>query len=202
MEIEPLTGITMHWVDGGAVRAALPSDPNILPLGHYLLFAMADDIPSVARIVTAAGRDPVYGAYLINGRTSLGQEPLEVHRSERVRLRDRDAPRRRASAFQALEVVQAVKRGRTGVLVAARAAQVLPLDLVRDGRGLLPRPGREVMRHETRRTAGRRHDCWRASDQGPDVRHRSHSGASWEEESPHGRRAGHRDLHAPANIRA
>jgi hypothetical protein len=74
-EIAPLTRITSivllgtpsttHWVDGGirrrlvltveqdgnAVRAALPADPNVLPLGHYLLFAMVDDIPSIAKIV-------------------------------------------------------------------------------------------------------------------------------------------------------
>lgn len=59
------TGVTTHWVDGGvprrlvlpvtqngaAVTCVLPSDPNRLPLGHYLLFAMVDDIPSVAAIV-------------------------------------------------------------------------------------------------------------------------------------------------------
>jgi galactose oxidase-like protein/carboxypeptidase family protein len=60
-----------HWVDGGVPRrielpvsqaasmaqATLPADPNILPLGYYLVFAMVDDIPSVARIVNvkAAG---------------------------------------------------------------------------------------------------------------------------------------------------
>jgi hypothetical protein len=59
------TGATTHWVDGGIPRRivlpvaqngsiatiTLPTDPNILPLGHYMLFAMVDDIPSVARIV-------------------------------------------------------------------------------------------------------------------------------------------------------
>ncbi len=59
------TGAHTHWVDGGVPRRLvlpvsqagpnaelrLPSDPNILPLGHYILFAMADDVPSVGRIV-------------------------------------------------------------------------------------------------------------------------------------------------------
>jgi Galactose oxidase-like, Early set domain/Carboxypeptidase regulatory-like domain len=53
---------TTHWVDGGiprrlelvvtqaSARASfdLPTDPNLLPLGWYLLFGMVDDIPSVA----------------------------------------------------------------------------------------------------------------------------------------------------------
>ncbi len=51
---------TTHWVDGGIPRrlvlpvsqtgttvdVVLPVDPNVLPLGHYMLFAMVDDIPS------------------------------------------------------------------------------------------------------------------------------------------------------------
>ena len=59
------TGATTHWVDGGVPRRLvlavqqngvqvsfiLPTDPDLLPLGHYLLFAMVDDVPSVARIV-------------------------------------------------------------------------------------------------------------------------------------------------------
>jgi hypothetical protein len=59
------TQTTTHWVDGGVPRrlvlpveqtgvmaaAVLPTNPNIVPLGHYMLFAMVDDIPSVARIV-------------------------------------------------------------------------------------------------------------------------------------------------------
>jgi hypothetical protein len=59
------TGAHTHWVDGGVPRrlelpvsqpgsvatVALPADPNVLPLGHYMLFAMVDDIPSIARIV-------------------------------------------------------------------------------------------------------------------------------------------------------
>lgn len=59
------TQSTTHWVDGGIprriqlrvgneTRAAsftIPSDPNHVPAGHYMLFAMVDDIPSVGRIV-------------------------------------------------------------------------------------------------------------------------------------------------------
>ena len=72
--ISPLTGITSvvvmgtpsttHWVDGGIPRrlvlpvtqtagtleVRLPTDPNRLPLGYYMLFAMVDDIPSEAVI--------------------------------------------------------------------------------------------------------------------------------------------------------
>jgi hypothetical protein len=54
-----------HWVSGGVPRRlvlpvtqvggtatfTLPSDPNVLPLGFYMVSAMVDDIPSVARIV-------------------------------------------------------------------------------------------------------------------------------------------------------
>lgn len=56
---------TTHWVSGGIPRrlvlpvsqsgatasATLPADPNVLPLGYYMLFAMVDDIPSVAVIL-------------------------------------------------------------------------------------------------------------------------------------------------------
>ncbi len=59
------TGAHTHWVDGGvprrlvlpvqqagtSVTTVLPSDANVLPLGHYMLFAMVDDIPSVAVII-------------------------------------------------------------------------------------------------------------------------------------------------------
>lgn len=59
------TGAHTHWVDAGvprrlelpvqqsgtAVTATLPTDPDELPVGFYLLFAMVDDVPSVARIV-------------------------------------------------------------------------------------------------------------------------------------------------------
>lgn len=54
-----------HWVDGGINRRLvlpvqqlgssaityLPRDLNVLPLGHYMVFGMVDDIPSVAKII-------------------------------------------------------------------------------------------------------------------------------------------------------
>jgi len=59
------TGSTTHWVDGGIPRrivlpvsqdgdeatVRLPENLSVLPLGFYMLFAMVDDIPSIARIV-------------------------------------------------------------------------------------------------------------------------------------------------------
>ncbi|TWT44509.1 Kelch motif protein [Phycisphaerae bacterium RAS1] len=59
------TQATTHWVDAGIPRrvvlsvqqsganasVTLPTDPNVLPLGHYMLFAMVDDSPSVARMI-------------------------------------------------------------------------------------------------------------------------------------------------------
>ena len=68
---------TTHWVDGGiprrivlspqqngsTVMVTLPTDPNVFPLGHYLVFAMVDDIPSVARIVEVVeAQGPPVGA--------------------------------------------------------------------------------------------------------------------------------------------
>lgn len=69
---------TTHWVDAGVprrlvlpmtqngtqVQTTLPANPNVLPLGHYMLFAMVDDIPSngvtvqVLAAATPAGRVP------------------------------------------------------------------------------------------------------------------------------------------------
>lgn len=54
-----------HWVDGGlpltlrlpftqsgsTLVATIPSDLNLAPAGHYLLFALVDDIPSTAVVV-------------------------------------------------------------------------------------------------------------------------------------------------------
>lgn len=56
---------TTHWVDGGIPRrlvlpvqqagrrasCTLPTDPDLLPLGWYMLFGMVDDIPSIARFL-------------------------------------------------------------------------------------------------------------------------------------------------------
>lgn len=58
-------GAPTHWVDGGVPRrlelsvqqsgseacVTLPTNANIIPAGHYMLFAMVDDIPSVAKII-------------------------------------------------------------------------------------------------------------------------------------------------------
>jgi len=61
-----------HWVDGGVPRrlelavqqtgstacVTLPTNQNVLPLGHYMLFAMVDDIPSVAKIIRVNSDSP------------------------------------------------------------------------------------------------------------------------------------------------
>ena len=58
------TQTTTHWVDGGIPRrlvlpvsqvgslaeVTMPLDPNLAPLGWYMLFGMVDDIPSEALI--------------------------------------------------------------------------------------------------------------------------------------------------------
>jgi hypothetical protein len=78
-------GATTHWVDGGVPRrvvlpvvqtgstvvATLPADPNLLPLGHYMLFAMVDDIPSVAVVILIdQGPAPIPGDF--DGDGSVG----------------------------------------------------------------------------------------------------------------------------------
>lgn len=89
LNISPATALTSivlmgcgahtHWVDGGVPRrivlpvqqdgtnacAVLPVDANVLPLGHYMLFAMVDDIPSEAVIVRVEAGSPLAGD--ING---------------------------------------------------------------------------------------------------------------------------------------
>ena len=66
------TATHTHWVEasvprrivlpvqqtGSTVSAVLPTDANVLPLGHYMLFAMVDDIASVARIVQVEEGSP------------------------------------------------------------------------------------------------------------------------------------------------
>ena len=70
------TQTTTHWIDGGiprrlvlpfqqsssTVAASLPTDPNVLPLGHYMVFAMVDDIPSEAAIVQVVEQAPAIPA--------------------------------------------------------------------------------------------------------------------------------------------
>ncbi len=75
LQIAPATTLTSvvltgamshtHWVDAGVPRRlvlpvnqqgstalfTIPTNPNLVPLGDYMLFAMVDDIPSVARMV-------------------------------------------------------------------------------------------------------------------------------------------------------
>ena len=67
---------TTHWVDGGiprrlvvplqqsssTVTATLPIDPNLIPLGHYMIFAMVDDIPSEAEIIQVVEQVPAIPA--------------------------------------------------------------------------------------------------------------------------------------------
>jgi hypothetical protein len=67
-----------HWVDagvqrrlvlpveqdGGTAKLTLPSDPNVLPLGHYILFAMVDDIPSNGVVVRV---DACIGDFNVDG---------------------------------------------------------------------------------------------------------------------------------------
>jgi hypothetical protein len=119
LEIEPETAITSvvlmgtqshtHWVDGGVPRqlvlpptqvgstvtVALPTDPDVLPLGHYLLFALVDDIPSegvVIRIdesVTAGTPDPPVTGHLrltFRPNPSRGTAVVQIHLDRPDRL--------------------------------------------------------------------------------------------------------------------
>ena len=66
-------GAVTHYVDGGlplivplsftqqgsSVTAAVPADFNAAPTGHYMLFALVDDIPSEGRVVTLTDRATV-----------------------------------------------------------------------------------------------------------------------------------------------
>jgi len=78
------TGTHTHWVDTGTQRRVvlpvnqngptaeidIPQDPNLVPAGYYMRFAMVDDIPSVARIVqvvTGCSQD-------FNGDTDFGTD--------------------------------------------------------------------------------------------------------------------------------
>lgn len=78
-------GSNTHWVDGGiprrlilpvtqegtAVSATLPTDPAVLPLGFYMLFAMVDDIPSVATIVHVGAAPLCYPDFTGDGELDL-----------------------------------------------------------------------------------------------------------------------------------
>lgn len=87
------TGVTTHWVDAGIPRrlllpftqtgnivtAALPTDPNVLPLGHYMTFAMVDDIPSVARIVQITDEPSMAGDVNGDGAVNTADVPVFVN---------------------------------------------------------------------------------------------------------------------------
>ncbi|RIK66957.1 MAG: hypothetical protein DCC65_08415 [Planctomycetota bacterium] len=86
------TGVTTHWVDAGiprrlllpfqqrsgVVTADLPTDPNVLPLGHYMIFAMVDDIPSIGRIVQVSANAPSSGDVNLDGTADSSDIPIFV----------------------------------------------------------------------------------------------------------------------------
>lgn len=86
------TGVTTHWVDAGiprrlllpfhqrsgVVTADLPTDPNVLPLGHYMIFAMVDDIPSIGRIVQVSADAPSSGDVDLDGTVDSSDIPIFV----------------------------------------------------------------------------------------------------------------------------
>ncbi|MCZ6690639.1 MAG: DUF1929 domain-containing protein [Planctomycetota bacterium] len=63
------TQAVTHYVNGGVPRTlslsftqqngnvdvVLPTDPGVLPIGHYLIFVLVDDIPSEGKIVKVSG---------------------------------------------------------------------------------------------------------------------------------------------------
>ncbi|HYE60745.1 MAG TPA: galactose oxidase early set domain-containing protein [Phycisphaerales bacterium] len=69
------TGAHTHWVDTGTQRRVVlpvtqngttaeidtPHEPNLVPAGYYMLFAMVDDIPSVRRRPTGAIQETQVG---------------------------------------------------------------------------------------------------------------------------------------------
>ena len=54
--------------EGNVVSATLPLDADLLPLGHHLLFAMVDDIPSEAAILRV---DAAFGDHDADGNVDL-----------------------------------------------------------------------------------------------------------------------------------
>lgn len=87
------TGVTTHWVDAGiprrlllpftqvsnVVTAVLPTDPDMLPLGHYMVFAMVDDIPSVARIMQITDQPVAVGDVNGDGAVNTSDVPVFVN---------------------------------------------------------------------------------------------------------------------------
>lgn len=78
-------GAHTHWVDGGVPRrleltvqqsgaeacVTLPTNANVIPAGHYMLFAMVDDIPSIAKLVRVGLESFVPGDFDGSGRVDL-----------------------------------------------------------------------------------------------------------------------------------
>ena len=54
----------------------VPSDENVLPLGYYMVFAMVDDIPSVAEIIEVQAGTPCSCDGDANGDGSV--DPLDA----------------------------------------------------------------------------------------------------------------------------
>lgn len=61
------------------VTATLPADPNVLPIGHYMVFAMVDDIPSIGRIVQVTDDPPVPGDVNGDGLANTGDVTVFVN---------------------------------------------------------------------------------------------------------------------------
>ena len=85
---------TTHWVDagvprrlvfpvtqnGGQVETVLPANPDVLPLGHYMLFAMVDDIPSNGVIVQIVEAPPAMPAGRVPDGGDVPGTPLTLGR--------------------------------------------------------------------------------------------------------------------------
>ena len=102
--VSPTTGITSavlmgiqsttHWVDAGVPRrlvlpvtqngaqvaTGLPTDPNVLPLGFYMLFAMVDDIPSKGVVVQIVDPASLAGAGRVPDGGEVPGVPLTIEK--------------------------------------------------------------------------------------------------------------------------
>ena len=102
--VSPSTGITSavlmgiqsttHWVDAGVPRrlvlpvtqngaqvvTGLPTDPNLLPLGFYMLFAMVDDIPSKGVVVQIVEPASAGGAGRVPDGDAVPGVPLTIEK--------------------------------------------------------------------------------------------------------------------------
>ena len=104
LTVSPSTGITSavlmgiqsttHWVDAGVPRrlvlpvtqngaevvTGLPTDPNLLPLGFYMLFAMVDDIPSKGVVVQVVEPASAGGAGRVPDGGTVPGVPLTIEK--------------------------------------------------------------------------------------------------------------------------